>query len=298
MHHHHRTPIRARRPLVGLILPLLLLMALPALAGQVTSRAEGAALVADHPENPASYMDYGRLLMGQQDYKAAAEILEKGRAKARPSADLLVLLSKVYQRDELFARAEAATREALLLDPAHIKAHLCMGEIYFRLGWNKSALESLEQAVALAPDDDLPKVRLVEALCRDQQLQAAEDQCLQFLATNNQSPDLWLSLGQVFEKQERRRQAFTTYGQVLTIDPDNSMAFARQGRLFCQFGQFTSAESACRRALELDPDNALGHAYLGIACAKLGQNSEAREHAEIAEDAGLNMLSVWRILDN
>jgi len=295
--HHHRTPASPRRHMVALILPVLLLNALPALAGGVASRVDGEALLAAHPQDPAGYMDYGRLLMGQGENKAAAEILEKGRTKALPSADLLVELGKAYQRQELFARAEAVTREALMLDPDHIEAHLRMGEIYFRLGWNKSGLESLQQAVALAPDEDLPKVRLVEALCRDQQLQVAEDQCLQFISTNNQSPDLWLSLGQVFEKQERRRQAFTTYGQVLTIDPENSMAFARQGRLFCQFGQFTSAESACRRALELDPENALGHAYLGIACAKLGHNDEARVHAEIAENAGLNMLSVWRILD-
>ena len=85
---------------------------------------------------------------------------------------------------------------------------------------------------------------------------------------------------------------------MLTIDPSNSLAYARQGRLFCQFGQFSSAEISCRKALDLEPDNALGHAYLGIACAKLGQNDEARIHAEIAEDAGLNMVSVWKIIGN
>ncbi len=287
----------SRRLIAAIILPLLLL-AVPALGSDIESRVDGEALLAQHPDDPAAYLDYSRFLMARGQYKDAAEVLEKGRNKALPSADLLVQLGKAYQGQELFARAESVTREALLLDPNHLDAHLRMGEIYFRLGWNKSGLESLARAVELAPQEDLPKVRLVEALCRDQQLDIAEDKCLEFISTNNQSPDLWLSLGQVFEKQDRQRQAFTTYGQVLTIDPDNSMAFARQGRLFCRFGQFTSAESACRRALELDPENALGHAYLGIACAKLGQNDEARLHAEIAEDAGLNMLSVWRILDN
>lgn len=290
--HHH-----LRRFTVGLILPVLL-MAGPASGDSITSIVDGEAGIAATPEDPIAYIDFADFLMRQGKHKDAATVLEKGQVKALPSPDLLVKLGLAYEGQGFFARAEAITREALVLDPNHVMAYLRMGEIYFRLGWNKSGLESLRQAVALAPEDDLPKVRLVGALCRDKQLAAAEDQCLEFISTNNQSPDLWLSLGQVFEEQERRRQAFTTYGQVLTIDPENSLAFARQGRLFCQFGQFTSAESACRKALELDPDNALGHAYLGIACAKLGQNDEARIHAEIAEDAGLNMLSVWRILNN
>lgn len=284
------------RFVAALILPLLLLSG-SASAALVQSAVDGQARLAATPEDPAAYMDYADFLMRQSRFKEAAAVLEKGRTRALPSADLLVRLGEAYEGQELFARAEAVTREALQVDPRHVDAHLRMGAIYFRLGWNSSGLESLRQAVTLAPDEDLPKVRLVEALCRDEQLVAAEDQCLEFISTNNQSPDLWLSLGQVFEKQQRRRQAFTTYGQVLTIDPANSLAFARQGRLFCEFGQFTSAETACRRAVELDPDNALGHAYLGIACAKLGQSDEARIHAEIAEDAGLNMVSVWKILD-
>lgn len=270
------------------------LLSAPAAQAEVRSRVEGEALIAARPLEPSSYEIYATFLMGNGAHKEAAEILEKGQAKAAPSAHLLVTLAECYQAQDLLARAEAVTREALVVDPDNVRAHLRMGDLYFRLGWPKSGLDSYREAVRLAPADPAPKVRLVAGYLEAGQLVKAEDTCLEFISLDPQQVDLWLSLGQVFEKQGKQREAFTTYGQVLTMDPASATAYARQGRLFCQFGQFTSAEASCRQALQLDPDNSLAHAYLGIACSYLGNHEEARKHAQIAESAGLNMVSVWK----
>ena len=125
----------------------------------------------------------------------------------------------------------------------------------------------------------------------------AEDTCLGFIAATPDDPQLWLALGSVFEQQDKLREAFTTYGQVLSLVPDSAEALARQGRLFCRFGQFSSAAEACRRALAMDAGNLVAHAYLGIACSYLGQGDEARHHAQIAEAGGLNMTAVWKKLN-
>ncbi len=295
---HHLTHQKSSRLRCLVLTPILLLLATGALAGSIHSREAGEALLEAKPADPDSYLQYAKYLTDVGAYKDAAVVLENGTAVAPPSAEMLVRLGEIYSARGLDTHAETVTREALKVDPENVLAHLRLGEIYFRQGWNKSGLTSFRQAVKLDPDAEEPQVQLVVGLCEDNQLGAAEDQCLEFISANSQSPELWLSLGQVFEKQDKQREAFTTYGQVLTIDPQNSQAYARQGRLFCQFGQFTSAEAACRHALELEPGNALGHAYLGIACAKLGRTEEARKHAEIAENAGLNMVSVWKIIQN
>ena len=100
---------------------------------------------------------------------------------------------------------------------------------------------------------------------------------------------------------EKLREAFTTYGQVMTLDPDNDEASARQGRLFCQFGQFTSAEAACRQSLKIDPDNSLAHAYLGIALSYLGMlllclTMNRHRAALLRGDLRLPTTSVMRLL--
>ncbi len=263
-------------------------------AAAVHSRVDGESLIAARPLEPSSYEIYAEYRMGQGAAGEAFDVLEKGRAKALPSAQLLVALSLAYEAEGQLASAETMAREALTVDPENPRAHLRMGDLYFQLGWPKSGIESYQQAVELAPDDPAPKVKVVAGYLEIGQPAQAEDFCLRFIADYPEHPDLWLSLGQVFEKQGKRREAFTTYGQVLTLDSENAPAYARQGRLFCEFGQFTSAEASCRRALDLEPDNGLAHAYLGIALSYLGNSEEARKHAQIAEKAGLNMVSVWK----
>ncbi len=288
-------PNHANRPIPVVLLGLLLL--LPTFAGAATaihSPVDGRNRIAADPEDPAGYIELGEYFLHLGNAEEAIQVLKTGQIKGLPSPDLLVSLSRAYQAEELMAKSEEAARAALALDPEHVPAHLRMGEIYFRLGWAKSGLESFRTAVDLAPDQTEPKVKLVGGMLEAGQLAQAEETCLEFVSVDPENVDLWLSLGQILEKQEKRRAAFTTYGQILVLDPQNSVAFARQGRLFCQFGQFQAAETACRKALEIDEENSLAHAYLGIACSYLGQNNEARKHAAIAEKAGLNMVSVWK----
>ncbi len=265
-------------------------------AAEIHSRVQGKALIAEDPDRAASYVGFAEYLRQRGDLKGAEDVLEIGRNKAEPSAELLVALGRVYESQDRLARAESVTREALVLDPKLVSAHVRMGEIYFRLGWPKSGMESFRTANELGPDETLPKVRVIGGLVDQNKVTEAEDECLKFISGDAENADLWLALGQVFEKQDKLREAFTTYGQVLTLQPEESEAYARQGRLFCRFGQYDAGRTACAKALELDDDNMLAHAYMGIACSNLGDGEMARKHAQIAEAGGMNMTAVWKKL--
>lgn len=280
--------------LPGLVLLLAGLTASFAGAAEITSRVDGQVQIAEDPANPDSYLAYADFLRNSGDLKEAEEVLEIGRNKATPSPSLLVALGEVYEAQNRLARAESVTREALALDPEYVDAHVRMGEIYFRLGWPKSGMESFRTACTLAPELTLPKVRIVGGLVEQNKVAEAEEECLKFISETDDNADLWLALGQVFEKQDKLREAFTTYGQVLTMDPDASEAYARQGRLFCRFGQYDAGKVACAKALDLDKNNMLAHAYMGIACSNLGDSENARKHAQIAEAGGMNMSAVWK----
>lgn len=261
------------------------------------SPAMGSALITESPTSPEHYVDYAEFLANSGDEASAQAILERGRVVADPSAELLVALGKAHQRGGKWSRAETAAREALVVDPQYVDAHVLLGEIYFALDWQQSGLDAFRQAVASDPTAVLAQVRLVGGLMDTGAVSEAEEQCLKFISGDPEAAELWLALGRIFEKQGKHREAFTTYGQVLTIDPENGQAFARQGKLFCEFGQYGAAEAACRRALDLEPEFSLAHAYLGIALSHQGKNSEARNHALIAEAAGLDMGSVWSRMD-
>ena len=266
-------------------------------ASPVSSRAEGEALLAAAPDQARNYLAYADWLAQAGDLQEAAAVLEAGCRQAAAPAPVLLELAGLYRRLGKLPRAEALAREALVLMPESYAAHLCMGDVYLALGWPKSALESYEEAVRLVPGDSAPRTRMVAGLLEAGNASVAEDACLKYISAHPDDPQLWLALGQVFEKQDKLREAFTTYGQVLALDPAAAEALARQGRLFCRFGQFSSAADACRRALTLDDGNLVAHAYLGIACSYLGEADQARHHAQIAEAGGLNMTAVWKKLN-
>jgi tetratricopeptide (TPR) repeat protein len=263
---------------------------------EVTSTIEGRALIAAEPLDPASYINYSRFLMKMGEMGEAEEILETGRNKANSSSNLLVELAVVYEARNRMSKAEAAARDAVALDPENVDAHIRLGEVHFRMGAKKAGVERYRRAQELSPREALPRVRLVNGLMDIGETTEAEDLCLQFISTDPDNPDLWLAMGRSFEKQGKNREAFTTYGQVLTLDPGEAEAYARQGRLFCRFSQFEAAEDACRKALALDKDNLVAHAYLGIACSYLDNGKDARKHARIAEAGGMNMGVVWEKL--
>jgi tetratricopeptide (TPR) repeat protein len=263
----------------------------------VDSRAAGEALVAADPGQALNYLAYAGWLADAGDLPEAAAVLEAGCHRATVPAPLLVELSDIYRRLGKPARAEAVAREALVLAPDHPLAHLRLGDVYLDLGWPQSALASFEEAVRLSPGDAAPRTRVVAAHLAAGAAGEAEEACLRYLSELPEAPDLWLALGSVFEKQQKLREAFTTYGQALALAPDSAEALARQGRLFCRFGQFSAAADACRRALQLDEGNLVAHAYLGIACSQLGDEEQARHHAGIAEAGGLDMGPVWKQLN-
>ncbi len=284
-------------PLAVLVLLGLVMSSCPAGAvDEIGSKVEGRALIAEHPKDPASYINYSRFLVEAGEMKEAQDILEIGRNKANSSSNLLVELAVVYEARDRMSKAQAAARDAVALDKGNPKAHLRLGEIHFRMGSKKAGVESYRRALNLSPTDAVVRVRLVNGLMDIGETIEAEDLCLQFIASDPDNPDLWLALGRSFEKREMNREAFTTYGQVLSIDPREAEAYARQGRLFCRFGQFESAEASCRKSLALDPNNLMAHAYLGIACSYLDNGKDARKHARIAEAGGMNMGAVWEKL--
>jgi tetratricopeptide (TPR) repeat protein len=284
---------------IALVVAAAVLSAMSSAAASfpVASRAAGEARIAAAPDEARSYLDYAEFLLAEGDPAAAAAVLERGRGRTEPSADLLTALGRAYQQRRMWNKAESCTRDALALDGDHVGATVQLGEIYLALGWPRSGLDCFRRAVDLAPGDLLPQLRLVQGLCENGAAEEAEDTCLQFIAADPEHAELWVALGRVFEKQGNRREAFTTYGQALTIDASATEAWARQGKLFCEFGQFEAAAQSCRHALGIDPDDPLAHAYLGIALSHLGDGEGARAHAEMAEAAGLNMTAVWRALN-
>lgn len=254
---------------------------------------EGRALIASHPEDATGYVQVGLAALRSGDTAAAAKVLTEGRAKASPSAQLLVLLGAAWLGQRRVADAEEATQAALALNPAIAGGQLQLGAIFAYIGWPENALDCFEKALAQSPGDSAAQCALVYGLIGAGRAAQGEQECRRFLGPAMGDAGLLVALGEALEAQEALKDAFNAYGRALVVDPRSADAHARRGRLFCRFGQFDAAATECRAALAIDPSAALAHAYLGIAYAEQGQTEAAREHVLQAEAGGMRMDSVW-----
>ena len=93
--------------MLGSLLVLALVTA-GAHGADVRSRAEGDALITNQSDNPGAYMTYATYLTDLGKVVSAIEVLEQGRDRAEPSAELLVALGELYIDRQMWAKAEAA----------------------------------------------------------------------------------------------------------------------------------------------------------------------------------------------
>lgn len=253
---------RYRRPLCATLLALLAAVALVDGVLATGSTVEGEALIAARPDDPQSYLTAARYARERGNLAEALEILERGRGRAAPSAELLGAL----------------------------------GDLYWQLEWRGDAVAAFRAAVAAAPETPDPCRRLVSALAATGEAEQGERLCREYLARWSDDPGLYVALGECLEKRNEYPEAFAAYGRAIEIDAEMAVAHSRRGRMFCLMGQYEAAIAACRLALIHDPDDSLAHAYMGIACAEMGRYWEARIHAAAAEQAGMTMDAVWERL--
>ncbi len=87
----------------------------------------------------------------------------------------------------------------------------------------------------------------------------------------------WIRLGNVFEQQDRHREAVRAHQHAIEIDPDNAQNWLELGNAHFRNQAYTDAERAFQKAIELDPN--LGWPYSNLALIYVEQNKHAEAKA-------------------
>jgi tetratricopeptide (TPR) repeat protein len=144
------------------------------------------------------------------------DTVAKSPEKARPRANYAVALRQEGGED---ARAEAAFRKALALNPKNHAALLGLGIMHAERGEHGAAREYLERGVNIYPD----------------------------------SHEMWHSLGIVYEEQGMPGEAEAAYRRALSIRPGYVKAVIRLGHLLRGTGRAEEMISLMREAVRRNP---------------------------------------------
>jgi tetratricopeptide (TPR) repeat protein len=216
---------------------------------------------------------------------------------------------------DAMARATAAVRRALEIDPSRSEVRLSLANIYRRTGRFASAVEELQRVLASDAANDEARRRL--GLIYDSEGRP-EEALEQLRAAVGNRPSYWRNhdaLGLFYLRAGRTEEALEAFTRVAELRPDSATAFQRLGTTYLAQGdtarareyleksnaiqpdaasysnlgtihyseeRYGEAATAYRAAIQLRPNRALLRRNLGDAYLKLGRPRDARSEYESA----------------
>jgi arylsulfatase A-like enzyme/Flp pilus assembly protein TadD len=144
--------------------------------------------------------------------------------------------------------------------------------LYWRTGRPRAAIETLEAALRNGVTQREVRNRLAQYLAES----GDPHRAIALLEPDaGDDPDALLGLGNAYMMAGRPREAVAAFHRLLTLDPDNGLAYQNIGAVQLQAGDRKGAELALRRALRLDPNLSGAWTTLGVVLAETGRTPEA-----------------------
>jgi len=238
-------------------------------AGRPELARDFLALAVDASENaPAETLRYARLLIGEERYLPAEDLLIKALRKTPRQPDLLVAMGRLYLSMDDPARAEQVARSlreigtnvaiqaANALDAERINRksgpeeamayleELASGAdasltskialVRARLGTGdaEGALELARELTAAEPDVPLLKVMLAATEATNGNFDTAEGLYREILAENDKLPDVWMTLARIKARKGGIEASEAIIEEALAVMPeDPQLLWARASAL-------------------------------------------------------------------
>ncbi len=252
-----------------------------------------------HPDNAKVKLSLGRAYLLTDQPDKAREMTEQGASMVPDDIAAQILLAGFYEKQKLYSLTEASLKAIQQKFPDKPTAYQIAAMYYIRRKQlpeaeavlkaaieqhnlkktflfhdlaiiqhsqkkTDAALQSLEQAVALEPDDQKSLVLLADYYLKRKKIDQA-------IATYEKISAKWPEIKPVKSKiaellmaQKKDDKAQTYIDQILQDDPDFAPAQILQGQLLMKQGQKDQAKAAFAKAQELDPESGWGNFFYGL----------------------------------
>ncbi|HLK64109.1 MAG TPA: tetratricopeptide repeat protein [Bryobacteraceae bacterium] len=166
------------------------------------------------------------------------------------------------------------------LHPGQAGFYAGLGEGYRSAGDLAKAIPWFEEAVRRAPNSEIVRLELGNALMESKQWARAE---ASFRTATKLRPDdaaAWGLLGWVLWQQDKTAEAKTDLEKAIELNPDAAEMHNYLASLLIGSGDVPGAERQFRAALAIDPGVAEWQTNLALLLASRGELAEGREHFE------------------
>jgi tetratricopeptide (TPR) repeat protein len=221
----------------------------------------------------------------QKDFETAAKDYEQYLAKEPNDATVHFDLGYVYTALGRSGDAKTQYQKAIVLDPK-------MGPAYLNLGLTllqsspAEAVEPLQHAAELLPDQARPKFLLATALERSGKLKDAIAQYQAAEKLDGKDFDTHLSLASALLHAKRPADALPEFRSALALQPDSVEAHLGLGQCLIAQKQYEPGVAALAAYLKAHPGNARIRVERAAALVDLGKLDEAVAELDRAASQG------------
>ena len=222
------------------------------------------------------------------DYQTAERMLQSLQTQSPRDANLAYRLASVQYHAGKFAASHQALVAAVNDDHPTWQIYNLLGWCYYRLNQPKEAVEALNQAMALAPQEEANYVDLTTMLVAMNSLPAA-------LAAARKGSDALPQSGKLFElrgsielKAGQFTDAVKSYEEARRLDPNSGGAVAGLGEAQFSAGLLKQAVATFESGLKefsKDPQIRLSYGTALLKQAEGGNNEAARKAEEMFRTA-------------
>lgn len=187
------------------------------------------------------------------------------------------------------AKDEAALmhwRDIVLREPSNVMARRRLARTLELRGASLLAVEQLEAARAVHPDDVELIVELAQAQTALRRFDAAERELKRALKLQPDNAEVHLALGVISFRRGLYAQAEQEMKRTLELDPESGSAYFYRGEALNQLSRVDEALDMLEHATQRQPGNARAYYVMGILYDKKGRSQEAAAMYRKAREVG------------
>ncbi len=159
---------------------------------------------------------------------------------------------------------------------------LAQAQIHLEAGDHPAALQALQEAARLEPDNPEPWVRQAQIYLMDRRLTRALEAAERAVRMAPEDVDALNIYARALDWMGRYEEAINYAFDALDLDPENATTLAVLGEIYSDVGNWPRARTYLEEALELEPDNVLALRNMAVLYELQGDYETAIEYFDRA----------------
>ncbi len=226
-------------------------------------------------------MGAGRALASLEEWLYAAEAFRQATILRPDYAEAWAYLGEALQHSPLADQSRESgfpeLEQALEIDPGSLSATTFLALYWQRQSRYDLALEAIQSAASLAPNNPVLQVELGNTLALQGDLEAAYLAYLQAIRLAPTDPGYYNYLVgfSLTYDYHVREVALPASRQALLLSPDDPASLDMMGQVLLQLGDLVNAERFFNRAIESDSEFPAAYLHQGMLYLLLNQGEQA-----------------------